>query len=197
MFSISVTVFQTEGSSGIKRIQWCSTWIWQVRVQSAPGFPNRFFVEPARKYCVVPSPLSARMAVCAIAPSNLQCFRASDAQSVRVRYTNQTKHAFRLRVAYVYRPKFIKIQYPAPDPNRHPEFNLFPYLINIWWITVRSIYYIYKCKYRYSNIRSIFDPYAATDTDTDAGYRYKYGSRFNVYSMHIWFIFDTGTDADR
>ena len=130
-------------------------------------------------------------------PSNLQCFRASDAQSVRVRYTNQTKHAFPLRVAYVYRPKFIKIQYPAPGPDRDPEFNVFLYLINIWWITARSIYYIYKCKYRYSNIRSIFDPYAVTDTDTDAGYRYKYGSRFNVYSMHIWFIFDTGTHADR
>ena len=87
---------------------------------------------PARKYCVVPSPLSARMARFEIPISNLQCFRASDAQSVRVRYTNQTKHAFGLRVAYVYRPKFIKIQYPAPDPDRHPEFSPDPDLINIW-----------------------------------------------------------------
>ena len=64
-------------------------------------------------------------------PDNLQCFRASDAQSVRVRYTNQTKQAFGLRVAYVYRPKFIKIQYPAPDPDRDPEFSPDPDLIHI------------------------------------------------------------------
>ena len=75
---------------------------------------------PARKYCVVPSPLSARMACFKIPPSNLQCFRASDAQSVRVRYTNQTKHAFGLRVAYVYRSKLTQIQYPAPDTDPDP-----------------------------------------------------------------------------
>ena len=96
-----------------------------------PWFFYPLFVEPARKYCVVPSPLSARMAGEKITPSNLQCFRASDAQSVRVRYTNQTKHAFPLRVAYDYRPKFIKIQYPAPDPDRDPEFSPDPDLIHI------------------------------------------------------------------
>jgi len=89
-------------------------------------------VRRLREYCVVPSPLSARMACFEILPSNLQCFRASDAQSVRVRYTNQTKHAFGLRVAYVYRPKLIKIQYPAPDSDRHPEFSPDPDLIHIW-----------------------------------------------------------------
>ena len=45
-----------------------------------PWFFYPLFVEPARKYCVVPSPLSARMAGGKIIPSNLHCFRASDAQ---------------------------------------------------------------------------------------------------------------------
>ena len=162
---ISPTVFQTEGSSRIKRNQWCSTWMLAApRAGASPPF----FREPARKYCVVPSPLSARMASKKILPSNLQCFRVSDAQSVRVRYTNQTKHAFGLRVAYVYRPILTQIQHPASDPDRDPlwvyiwsKFSPDPDLIHIW---------------------SIFDPYLINIWSICS---------YDPYLIHIWSIFDS------
>ena len=45
-----------------------------------PRFFSPLFRRARSQYCVVPSPLSARMAGGKIIPSNLHCFRASDAQ---------------------------------------------------------------------------------------------------------------------
>ena len=99
--------------------------------KSARGFSTPFSSSPLANTAWYPHHSQLEWPGAKSSPSNLQCFRASDAQSVRVRYTNQTKHAFPLRVAYVYRPKFSKIQYPAPDPDRHPEFSPDPDLIHI------------------------------------------------------------------
>ena len=67
--------------------------LWSVvcGLWSVAGWSYVTFADRLRTSCMVPPPLSIRLRVFEIRFNNLQCFGASNAQSVRVRHLNEPR----------------------------------------------------------------------------------------------------------